>query len=52
MMSPLTGGRIACGNLVSVHMCMFYVQRLLDRVLNHFSESWYSTQFFNVQDGE
>ena len=36
MMNHLTSMKIASENLVSVHISMFYAQRLLYGVLNHF----------------
>ena len=38
MMNHLTSMNIAWDNMLSTHISMFYGQRLLDGVLNHFAE--------------
>ena len=44
MMNHINGMKIAGDNLVSFHRSMFFAQRLLDGVLNHFAERWWGTK--------
>ena len=44
MMNHLISMKIARDNLVSFHRSMFFAQRLLDGVLNHFAEGWWGTK--------
>ena len=47
-MNPLTSMKIAWDSLVSVHISMFYAQRLLDSILNHFAERLWGTTTFSM----
>ena len=40
--------KIAWDNLVSVHISMFYAQRLPDGVLDHFAERWWGRKTFSM----
>ena len=52
MMNHLNSMKIAWANLVSVSISRFYEQRLLDGVLNHFTERLWDTKTFSVfKDG-
>ena len=47
-MNRLNGMKIAWDNLVSIHVSMFYAQRLLDGVLNHFAERLWGTKTISM----
>ena len=47
MMNHLTAMKIVWDNLVSVNISLFYAQRLLDGVLNHFAERLWGTKTFS-----
>ena len=46
ILNHLNGMRMTWDKLLSVFICMFDAQRLLNRVLNHFTERWWSSKIF------
>ena len=48
MINHMNGMKIARDNLVSFHISMFFAQRLLGGVLNHFAERWLGTKIVSM----